>query len=33
MRNAADAARLTSPAWRHKAAAGIIAGVAAFLRG
>ena len=32
MRNAADAARLTSPAWRQKAAAGIVAGVTAFLR-
>ena len=26
MRNAADARRLTSPAWRQKAAAGIVAG-------
>jgi N-acetylmuramoyl-L-alanine amidase len=32
MRNAGDARRLTSPAWRQKAAAGIVAGLTAFLR-
>ena len=32
MRNASDAARLTSPAWRQKAAAGIVAGLTAYLR-
>jgi N-acetylmuramoyl-L-alanine amidase len=31
MRNRSDAARLTSAAWRQKAAAGIVAGITAFL--
>jgi N-acetylmuramoyl-L-alanine amidase len=31
MRNAADAARVTDPAWRQRAAAGVAAGVTAFL--
>jgi N-acetylmuramoyl-L-alanine amidase len=33
MRNAADAARVTSPAFRQRAAVGIAAGITAFLRG
>ena len=31
MRNATDAAHLTSAAWRQKAAAGIVAGITVFL--
>jgi N-acetylmuramoyl-L-alanine amidase len=31
MRNSSDAAKVTSAAWRQKAAAGIVAGVTAFL--
>jgi N-acetylmuramoyl-L-alanine amidase len=33
MRNATDAARVTSPAWRQRAASGIAAGLEAFLLG
>jgi N-acetylmuramoyl-L-alanine amidase len=31
MRNATDASHVSSPAWRQRAAAGIVAGITAFL--